>query len=322
MSSMADFDELAVLGSGALAKVSLVRRHADGGYFAMKVMDKRRIIKMKQVEHIHNEKSLLAEVDHPFVIGLDSTFQDEANIYLVLEYCHGGDLFGLMGMYDDEILPLDAARFYSASIVSVFEHIHAKRIIYRDLKTENLLLDRQGYLKVADFGFAKKLDAAEGARTWTLCGTPEHLAPEIIQNKGHDKAADWWTLGINLYEFMAGYPPFDGPTPLEIYRLIISGNYEFPDDFDADAKDVITLLLAPDPAKRFGVHPNGMSDVIAHPFFAPIDFPKLRGRGIKPPYVPEVDDDEDISNFEEPDENEDEIDVSDITVTQAEFESW
>lgn len=105
-------------------------------------------------------------------------------------------------MYDDEILPMTEARFYSACIVSVFEHIHSKSIIYRDLKTENLLLDRQGFLKVADFGFAKKLD--DGNRTWTLCGTPEHLAPEIIQNKGHNKAADWWTLGINMFEFLAG----------------------------------------------------------------------------------------------------------------------
>jgi|EP01049_Picozoa_sp_SAG25_P006781 serine/threonine protein kinase len=107
-----------------------------------------------------------------------------------------------MGMYEDEILPMEEALFYSASIVSVFEHIHSKNIIYRDLKTENLLLDRAGFLKVADFGFAKKVE--DGNRTWTLCGTPEHLAPEIIQNKGHNKAADWWTLGINMFEFLAG----------------------------------------------------------------------------------------------------------------------
>lgn len=129
-----------------------------------------------------------------FLLCSSDTFQDAENVYLALEYCHGGDLFGLMGMYEDEILPMKEARFYSACIVSVFEHIHSKSIIYRDLKTENLLLDRQGFLKVADFGFAKKLDS--GNRTWTLCGTPEHLAPEIIQNKGHNKAADWWYVSL------------------------------------------------------------------------------------------------------------------------------
>ena len=189
------------------------------------------------------------------------TFQDESSIYLVLEYCHGGDLFGLMGMYDDEILPVESAQFYAASIASVFEHIHAKRIIYRDLKTENLLLDREGFLKVADFGFAKKLGEEGDARTWTLCGTPEHLAPEIIQNKGHNRAADWWTLGINMFEFLAGEPPFNGDTPIGTYRLIVAGQFEFPEDFNADAADLITKFLAADPNKRFGCLEGGSQDV-------------------------------------------------------------
>jgi serine/threonine protein kinase len=250
------------------------------------------------------------------------TFQDDANIYLVLEYCHGGDLFGLMGQYDDEKLPVEAAQFYAASIASVFEHIHAKRIIYRDLKTENLLLDRQGYLKVADFGFAKKLGAEEGARTWTLCGTPEHLAPEIIQNKGHHRAADWWTLGINMFEFLAGEPPFNGDTPIGTYRLIVAGNFEFPADFNDAARDLISKFLAADPEKRFGCLEGGAKDVLEHPFFAEMAFAKLVAKQLPPPYVPDVDDDEDISNFEEPEDQDDGIDTTEVTLNQADFEAW
>ena len=250
------------------------------------------------------------------------TFQDAANVYLVLEYCHGGDLFGLMGMYDDEVLPVDSARFYSASIASVFQHIHSKRIIYRDLKTENLLLDRQGFLKVADFGFAKKLGEEAGARTWTLCGTPEHLAPEIIQNKGHNMAADWWTLGINMYEFLAGEPPFNGDSPIATYRLIVAGDLQFPDDFDKEAADLVTRFLAPDPDKRFGCLERGAQDVLDHPFFGPIDFAKLVAREVEPPHEPDVEDDEDISNFEEPEAQDDGIDTADITLNPADFDGW
>eukprot|EP01051_Picozoa_sp_SAG22_P000655 SAG22_NODE_19_length_32182_cov_39.206963_12_plen_275_part_00 len=259
--------------------------------------------------------------------GLDcrhSTFQDAENIYIVLEYCHGGDLFGLMGMFDDEKLPVEYSRYYSASIASVFQHLHAKNIIYRDLKTENLLLDRAGYLKVADFGFAKKLanHPEHGFRTWTLCGTPEHLAPEIIQNKGHNQAADWWTLGINLYEFLAGMPPFNDETPIGTYRLIIAGLYKFPADMDKDGQDLITRLLDPDPSTRLTSLTNGGKDVTEHPFFAPLDFQALKALKLPPPFVPEVEDDEDISNFEEPEEPEDDIDTADLTINPADFEGW
>jgi serine/threonine protein kinase len=250
------------------------------------------------------------------------TFQDDNNIYLVLEYCHGGDLFGLMGMYDDEILPVESAQFYAASIASVFEHIHAKRIIYRDLKTENLLLDRQGYLKVADFGFAKKLGEEAGARTWTLCGTPEHLAPEIIQNKGHHRAADWWTLGINMFEFLAGEPPFNDDTPIGTYRMIVAGVFEFPPGFDERAKDLIAKFLIADPDKRFGCLEGGAGDVLAHKFFEGIDFKKLVAKELMPPYTPDVEDDEDISNFEEPEDQDDGVDTADVTLNQADFEGW
>jgi serine/threonine protein kinase len=182
------------------------------------------------------------------------------------------------------------------------------------------LLDRDGFLKVADFGFAKKLDAEN--RTWTLCGTPEHLAPEIIQNKGHNSAADWWTLGINMYEFLAGMPPFNDDTPIGTYRLIIAGNFEFPEEFDPDAKDIITKFLTADPTKRLGCLAGLGNDVMAHPFFASIDFGELITKRIPPPFTPEVEDDEDISNFEEPEERDDDIDVSDVVVGPDDFANW
>jgi len=164
----------------------------------------------------------------------------------------------------------------------VFECLHSKDIIYRDLKTENLLIAPSGYLKVADFGFAKRLDGSD--KTWTLCGTPEHLAPEIIQNKGHNKAADWWTLGINIYEFLSGEPPFFDNTPIGTYRKIIAGELQFggedsdsgdPEDFSADAQDLITQMLSKEPSQRLGCGKRGARDVKEHPFFATMDWVRI-----------------------------------------------
>ena len=166
----------------------------------MKVLRKTDVVRLRQVEHVNAERFILARIRHPFIVDLYATFQDHLNIYMLLSYVPGGELFSHLRRA--QRFSADVTRFYLAIIVLALRYLHSFNIIYRDLKPENLLLDTRGYLKIADFGFAKVVDD----RTWTLCGTPEYLAPEIIQSDGHGKAVDWWACGILCYEMLVGYP--------------------------------------------------------------------------------------------------------------------
>ena len=166
----------------------------------MKVLRKTDVVRLRQVEHVNAERFILARIRHPFIVDLYATFQDHLNIYMLLSYVPGGELFSHIRRA--QRFSADVTRFYLAIIVLALRYLHSNNIIYRDLKPENLLLDTRGYLKLADFGFAKVVDD----RTWTLCGTPEYLAPEIIQSDGHGKAVDWWACGILCYEMLVGYP--------------------------------------------------------------------------------------------------------------------
>ena len=169
--------------------------------FALKIMKKTEVVRLKQVEHIRNEKEILTEINHPFLVTLYAVCQDSKHLYMLLEFIIGGELFTHLrkaGKFENE-----HGRFYAAQIGLGLQYLHedcGACIVYRDLKPENLLIDKSGYIKVTDFGFAKKIED----RTWTLCGTPEYLAPEIIQSKGHGKAVDWWAMGVLIYEMLAG----------------------------------------------------------------------------------------------------------------------
>merc|ERR1719238_1772115 len=193
---------------------------------------------------------------------------------MLFPYVVGGELFSYLRRAGN--FPAATTLFYSAEIVSALEYLHSLSIIYRDLKPENLLLDRDGHIKITDFGFAKKVSD----RTWTLCGTPEYLAPEIIQSKGHNKAVDWWALGILIYEMLAGYPPFYAENPLGIYEKILAGKVDWPRHLDVKAKDLIKRLLTPDRAKRFGCLKNGADDIQKHKWYKGMDWDMLGKREI------------------------------------------
>eukprot|EP00163_Fabomonas_tropica_P016260 TRINITY_DN2923_c0_g2_i1.p1 TRINITY_DN2923_c0_g2~~TRINITY_DN2923_c0_g2_i1.p1 ORF type:complete len:330 (-),score=70.24 TRINITY_DN2923_c0_g2_i1:140-1129(-) len=291
---LSDLEFLETLGTGTFGRVRLTKCHMDGGdkYYAMKILKKHEVVRLKQVEHIMSEKEILISIAHPFVVNMTACFQDERNLYMLLEYVPGGELFShlrLAGRFPNEV-----TRFYTAEIVTAFQYLHSMDIIYRDLKPENLLLDREGHIKITDFGFAKRIED----RTWTLCGTPEYLAPEIIQSKGHGKAVDWWALGILIFEMLAGHPPFHAPHSFGIYEKILEGKIDFPKHFDDQAKDLIRRLLTADRTKRIGNLKNGAEDIKKHKWFKGIDWAALESRQMPAPIVPNVTGEADSSMFD------------------------
>jgi len=210
--------------------------------------------------------------------------QDERYIYFVTELLKGGDLFTYhrsVGNFNPK-----TTAFYGAQVVSIFEYLQSKDIVYRDLKPENIMIDSEGYLQLIDYGFAKVITK----RTYTICGTPEYIAPEILLNQGHGKAVDWWTLGILLYEMLAGYPPFQDDDPMNIYRKIINTKPQYPNGFDSKCKSLVKHLLRRDLSKRYGNLKDGAKDLKDHRFFEEVDYNDLLGKKLKTPYVPETKD--------------------------------
>ncbi|KAG5189131.1 camp-dependent protein kinase catalytic subunit [Tribonema minus] len=289
---LSDFELHETLGTGTFGRVRMVRHLKTGAYYALKISKKAAIIRMKQVEHVKNEVSLLAQIDHPNVVNMLGHFQDETRLYLVMEYVEGGELFSHLR---------SAVRFsdhqgmiYAGEIVLAFTHLHSLNIIYRDLKPENLLITREGRIKITDFGFAKVVED----RTWTLCGTPEYLAPEIIQSHGHGKGVDWWALGVLVHELLAGYPPFYDENPLGIYQKILAGHVDPPSTVGPKPRDLIKKLLVIDRTKRLGCIRGGGKAVQEHKWFEKLDWEALFAGRIEAPFVPRVKGAGDTSNFE------------------------
>eukprot|EP01066_Platyproteum_vivax_P009165 Platyproteum_vivax@DN4006_c0_g1_i1.p1 len=289
-----DFDLRATVGTGTFGRVRVVKvkGSADRTPLALKILRKSEVIRLKQVEHVKAEKTILLMIEHPFIVNLLATFHDEKRLFMVMEYVNGGELFSYLRK--EGRLPNDHAKFYAAEIVLAFQYLHAMNIVYRDLKPENLLIDSMGHVKITDFGFAKVVED----RTWTLCGTPEYLAPEIIQSKGHGKSVDWWALGILIFEMLAGFPPFYDENPFGIYQKVLAGRIDFPRHFDVKAKDLIKRLLTHDRTKRYGCLKNGAEDIKLHKWYKGLDWDVAQQRGLSPPFIPQVRSQDDTSLFD------------------------
>jgi len=292
---LTDFSRHETLGTGTFGRVYLVQHKESNSYYALKVLRKSLVVRLKQVQHVNNEKEILI-IAKPclFTVRMFKHFKDQKNLYLLSEYVQGGELFSHLraaGRFSTK-----TARFYAAEIVLALEFLHDHKIVYRDLKPENLLLDHKGHIKVTDFGFAK---VVSDNRTFTLCGTPEYLAPEVIKGKGHGTEVDWWALGILVFEMLAGYPPFYDENPFGIYEKILLGRIAFPSHIDSSARDLIKKLLASDRTRRLGNLKDGAVDVKKHRFFKGIDWEALNKRKLTPPIQPNVQHPGDTSNFEE-----------------------
>ncbi|TVY50625.1 cAMP-dependent protein kinase type 2 [Lachnellula cervina] len=281
--SLGDFDILRTLGTGSFGRVHLVQSKHNQRFYAVKVLKKAQVVKMKQVEHTNDERRMLQEVKHPFLITLWGTFQDSKNLYMVMDFVEGGELFSLLRK--SQRFPNPVAKFYAAEVTLALEYLHSKQIIYRDLKPENLLLDRHGHLKITDFGFAKRVPDI----TWTLCGTPDYLAPEVVSSKGYNKSVDWWSLGILIFEMLCGFTPFwDGGSPMKIYENILKGRVKYPPYIHPDAQDLLQRLITADLTKRLGNLHGGSEDVKNHQWFAEVTWERLSKKDIDAPYVPPV----------------------------------
>lgn len=295
-----DFKTIGVLGKGAFGTVTLVVDPNTGNSFALKAIRKIQIVELGQQTHITNEKSVMQMLNSKFLVNLRKTYKDTWKIYFLLDVCLGGELFTVlrkMRSFDEP-----TARFFAACVIEAFDYMHSLNVIYRDLKPENLVLDSKGYLKVTDFGFAKVVVN----KTFTLCGTPDYLAPEIVTGQGHGKGVDWWTLGVLIYEMIASFPPFFDDEPMMTYRKIISCKFKFPKYLSPTSKDIISRLLKPRPTKRLGVLKGGARLLREHMWFANFSWEKLCDGSMTPPIQPNVKSNDDISAFEKFDQEEEE----------------
>ncbi|XP_073541594.1 cGMP-dependent protein kinase 1 isoform X5 [Phyllobates terribilis] len=300
-----DFNIIDTLGVGGFGRVELVQlKSEESKTFAMKILKKRHIVDTRQQEHIRSEKQIMQSAHSDFIVRLYRTFKDSKYLYMLMEACLGGELWTILrdrGSFEDS-----TTRFYTACVVEAFAYLHSKGIIYRDLKPENLILDHRGYAKLVDFGFAKKIGF--GKKTWTFCGTPEYVAPEIILNKGHDISADYWSLGILMYELLTGSPPFSGPDPMKTYNIILRGidMIEFPKKITKNAANLIKKLCRDNPSERLGNLKNGVKDIQKHKWFEGFNWEGLRKGTLTPPIIPSVASPTDTSNFDSfPEDNDD-----------------
>merc|ERR1712212_1140948 len=291
--SMGDMELGTIVGTGSFSTVCLCLHKPTTSYYALKTMPINHIMKFNNAEHVKNEKSILQEIQHPFLLSLTWSYKDNINLYLMFPYVPGGELFIYLRMAGTFSPAMTL--FYSAEIVSALSYLHSLNIIYRDLKPENILLAKDGHIVITDFGFSKKVVG----KTWTLCGTPEYLAPEIIQSKGHNKAVDWWALGILIYEMLAGYPPFCDDNTFVIYEKILEGEIVWPTQVEEDAKDLVSNLLEEDSNKRLGCMKAGAEDIKRHRWFKTIDWDEVYCRQLKPPIVPKVRYEGDTENFDD-----------------------
>lgn len=288
-----NYDIIKAIGNGAYAEVFLVRDKSTFTYHAMKVVSKKLVYERKHVKHLVQEKKILECLQFPFTLVLDAAFKDNIYLYFILPFIAGGEMFTYIqkyGTFSDEL-----TKFYTSQVILALEYLHFCDVIHRDLKPENILVAANGYIKLCDFGFCKKIKK----KTWTLCGTPEYLAPELITSKGYNFSVDWWALGVLVFEMAAGNPPFYASDPSRLYEKILDCQYKCPDTMHPDCRTLIKGLLQTEPSKRLGNLKSGVYDIKSHVWFCDLDWHEVLNQRMEPPFVPVCTTAGDTSNFPE-----------------------
>uniref|UniRef100_A0A7N9AUW2 protein kinase C n=1 Tax=Mastacembelus armatus TaxID=205130 RepID=A0A7N9AUW2_9TELE len=296
--SLQDFRIIAVLGRGHFGKVLLSEYKKTGTMYAIKALKKGDIIARDEVESLMCEKRIFEIVNmshHPFLVNLFACFQTPEHVCFVMEYTAGGDL--MMHIHTD-VFAEPRAVFYAACVVLGLQFLHEHKIVYRDLKLDNLLLDTDGYVKIADFGLCKE-GMGYGDRTSTFCGTPEFLAPEVLTDTSYTRAVDWWGLGVLIYEMLVGESPFPGDDEEEVFDSIVNDEVRYPRFLSTEAIGIMRRLLRRNPERRLGSGEKDAEEVKKQPFFRNVDWEALLQRKVRPPFVPTVGSKEDVSNFDE-----------------------
>eukprot|EP01098_Paradermamoeba_levis_P005560 TRINITY_DN2344_c0_g1_i1.p1 TRINITY_DN2344_c0_g1~~TRINITY_DN2344_c0_g1_i1.p1 ORF type:complete len:458 (-),score=177.99 TRINITY_DN2344_c0_g1_i1:206-1489(-) len=280
--SLEDFELLKKIGEGSFGQVMQVKKKDDGQIYAMKILNKSAVVKNDEIQHAKSEKAILQKINSPFLVNLYYTFQDDKNLFFVMDFINGGEMF--YHLQNESRFDEQRTKFYVAEIAIGLDYLHSQGVIYRDLKPENVLLAADGHVKMTDFGISKAGLLGKNDRTQTFCGTPEYLAPEVIKGEPYGKEIDWWSLGTIMYEMLTGAPPFMEEDVQKMYVKILKAPIDMPDGLSSDGRSLLLQLLERDPKKRL----KDFETLKKHPFFKDINWEKLYNKQLTPPYVPPV----------------------------------
>uniref|UniRef100_A0A4W5NA29 protein kinase C n=1 Tax=Hucho hucho TaxID=62062 RepID=A0A4W5NA29_9TELE len=294
---MEDFKCISVLGRGHFGKVLLAEFKKTGKLYAIKALKKRDIVTRDEVDSLMCERRIFEMINasrHPFLVNLHGCFQTSEHVCFVMEYSPGGDL--MIHIHNNVFSELQT-RFYSACVLLGLEFLHLNKIVYRDLKLDNLLMDADGFVKITDFGLCKE-GMGHGDRTSTFCGTPEFLAPEVLTDDNYTRAVDWWGMGVLIFEMLVGESPFPGEDEEEVFDSIVNDDVQYPVCLSPDSISIIQKLLKRNPEKRLGAGEGDANEVKGEKFFKTIDWDALLAKKVKPPFLPKIKESVDVSNFD------------------------
>ena len=295
-----DFTKIKLIGKGSYGNVFLVRYNKNNMIYAMKVYKKSDLREKNQENNTKSERNLLTQINFPFIVEVKFAFQTDSKLFLVQEFIQGGDLF--FHIHSGQKFSTQKTKFYLVEIILAIDFLHKNNMIYRDLKPENILIDSKGHIKLTDFGLSKIVTNIE-EKSFTICGTLQYIAPEIISGEGYNESVDWWSLGIIMYEMLTGKLPFkfnfDSQEEQEQNDLnIYDKKIKYPSWIEENAKDLINKLLNKDPEKRIGSGKEGAENIKKHPFFSDIDWNKALNKELRPPFIPKIENETDIKYFE------------------------
>ena len=290
-----DFEKLKVLGKGSFGEVLLVKLKANNKYYAMKILLKKQVILRHQEAHTKTERDLMVRINCPFIVNIKFAFQDSVKLYIITEFMQGGEMF--FHLHKERRFSNDKTKFYIAEIILAIEFLHKNKMLYRDLKPENIMVDANGHIKLTDFGLSKMVKKQK-EKAFTICGTPQYLAPEILSDDGYDDSVDWWSLGCVMYEMLVGKAPFKIPKGSYLCADLYKKKITIPEFISPEAKDLISLLLVPNPKKRLGYGPDGAKKIKEHPFFEGMNWDDAWNKKLTPPFVPDLKGETDLSYFD------------------------